>query len=96
MPTFIDNVTIQVTERSIVQGLEEVFDASNVGMWSNDEVARIATESEEGAARRSRLEKLRDGLEEANDEITALMNMHVGRQFHPQPRQIIPSDSQGV
>lgn len=86
MPTFIDNVAIQVTERTIVDGLEEIFSSKHIGRWSDDQIAKITAECEETVNRREYLEKLKVGLEGAKSEIADLMNV----QDRPRPKQRVP------
>ncbi|KAF7937322.1 uncharacterized protein EAE98_001636 [Botrytis deweyae] len=64
MKTFVDNVSVQVIEASIVDKLADVFNPLAVAQMTNELVSQIAAESQENQTQREQLEKKIHVLEE--------------------------------
>ncbi|KAM0134335.1 hypothetical protein ACHAO1_005730 [Botrytis cinerea] len=64
MKTFVDNVSIQVIEASIVDNLADIFNPLAVAQMTSELVSQIAAESQENQTQRERLEKKIHILEE--------------------------------
>lgn len=64
MKTFVDNVSVQVIEASIVNNLPDVFNPLAVAQMTSELVSQIAAESQENQTQRERLEKKIHILEE--------------------------------
>ncbi|TGO28756.1 hypothetical protein BPAE_0023g00210 [Botrytis paeoniae] len=64
MKTFVDNVSVQVIEASIVDNLADVFNPLAVAQMTSELVSQIAAESQENQTQRERLEKKIHILEE--------------------------------
>ena len=67
LKTFTDNVSVQVVNRHVLRGLEEVFSPMAVAGWDDETVRRAGMESarvsEERARLQGKLEKLKAGME---------------------------------
>lgn len=69
MKTFVDNVCRQVVERHIIKNLPSVFDSSTVLKLTDEEIQRIAGESESNIRRRKELQELVDALHMSLDHL---------------------------
>ena len=63
--TFISNVIVQVIERHIIHGLENIFDVAKLVEMDDKSVRTIAEEDQELKNRRSSLEQKLDSINEA-------------------------------
>jgi hypothetical protein len=63
MKTFVDNVCRQVIERHILAKLPNVFGPIAVSAYTEDDLVRLATESDQIRNRRSEALRLQDALE---------------------------------
>jgi len=73
LKTFIDNVTIQVVERHIVHGLEEVFSPLVVAALDNVEVSDLASEPQMTARQREHLEGRRNTHEKGQGVFRSIL-----------------------
>ncbi|TGO89303.1 hypothetical protein BPOR_0115g00080 [Botrytis porri] len=62
--TFVDNVSVQIIEASIVDSLADIFSPLAVAQMTSELVSQIAAESQENQTQRERLEKKIHILEE--------------------------------
>ena len=63
LKTFVDNVCRQVIERHITRPLISIYSAETVAGLSDEELARIASETPQRSAKRKQLQDLRRNLE---------------------------------
>ncbi|KAH0493481.1 hypothetical protein TgHK011_000148 [Trichoderma gracile] len=65
MKTFIDNVARQVIERHILSPLPKAFCPTSVSLFSEEDLKRIASESEKQIDRREKLAAQVQGLKKS-------------------------------
>ena len=65
LKTFIDNVTIQVGERHLVDSLDQVFHSPDIIRWDDDKIASVVAEPKRLIEEREDAEKRKVLLEEA-------------------------------
>lgn len=68
--TFIDNVCVQVVDRHVMRGLEEVFSPLEVSRWDDETVSKASAESQRIMEERKRLESRKEKLK-AGKEVFA-------------------------
>ncbi|KAF3006090.1 hypothetical protein E8E13_011116 [Curvularia kusanoi] len=67
--TFVDNVCRQVVERHLISSLTAVFDPVFVGKLSDEELSKIASESDSVHTRRNDLQAMKKAFEESIREL---------------------------
>jgi hypothetical protein len=73
LETFIDNVTVQVGERHLIDDLEQVFSPPDVMQsWTDEQIAALAKEPRALVEKRDALERKRRLLEEALMDLAKL------------------------
>ena len=73
LKTFIDNVTVQVIERHVVHGLEEVFSPLVVTALNDAEVSNLASEPSTTARQREHLEGRKSTLEKGRSVFRSIL-----------------------
>ncbi|KAI9838389.1 MAG: hypothetical protein M1819_005658 [Sarea resinae] len=77
LKTFIDNVTVQVVERHIVDKLEDVFSPLTVSAWSDGEVSDLVAEPPTTVRQREYLNSRRRMLEDGKKVFRSVLRGHV-------------------
>jgi hypothetical protein len=70
MKTFVDNVCRQVVERHILATLADVFEPTVVSSYSDEELLRLASESQQISRRRVEALQLQEALEQSLRELS--------------------------
>lgn len=69
--TFVDNVCKQIIERHLLRPLPDLFSPEIVAAYTEEDLSRVAAESEQAMAKRRYLLSLHKGLMESLAELSS-------------------------
>jgi hypothetical protein len=69
LKTFVDNVSKQVVERHLLRPLPNLFSPETVAAYTDEDLSRVAAESEQAKVKRGYLLDLHKGLMESLAEL---------------------------